>query len=275
MRQSNAIKGGVLYPIYLLLAALILYPIVWMIYSSFKANPDIFANVFALPSTLYLENYVTVFTKGAMGVYFRNSLLVSTVSVAGLLVFSSLAAYAFATFRFRGSTPLFMILLLGLMVPPQALIISGFKLMSILDLIDTYWALIFTYFGWTSFGILVLRNFFQSVPRDIKDAARVDGAGHWAMFSQIMLPLARPSLSTIAIFYFMWVWNEFIYPLVYMQTPDKYTIPLGVLFFNGRYAVEWGLQMSALAVATVVPLIVYYVFQKQFIRGILAGALKG
>jgi ABC-type glycerol-3-phosphate transport system permease component len=275
MRQSNAIKGGVLYPIYLLLAALILYPIVWMIYSSFKANPDIFANVFALPSTLYLENYVTVFTKGAMGVYFRNSLLVSTVSVAGLLVFSSLAAYAFATFRFRGSTPLFMILLLGLMVPPQALIISGFKLMSILDLIDTYWALIFTYFGWTSFGILVLRNFFQSVPRDIKDAARVDGAGHWAMFSQIMLPLARPSLSTIAIFYFMWVWNEFIYPLVYMQTPEKYTIPLGVLFFNSRYAVEWGLQMAALAVATVVPLIVYYVFQKQFIRGILAGALKG
>jgi ABC-type glycerol-3-phosphate transport system permease component len=275
MRQNNAIKGVVLYPIFLLLTALILYPIVWMIYSSFKANPDIFANVFALPSTLYLENYVTVFTKGAMGVYFRNSLLVSTVSVAGLLVFSSLAAYAFATFRFRGSTPLFMILLLGLMVPPQALIISGFKLMSILDLIDTYWALIFTYFGWTSFGILVLRNFFQSVPRDIKDAARVDGAGHWAMFSQIMLPLARPSLSTIAIFYFMWVWNEFIYPLVYMQTPDKYTIPLGVLFFNGRYAVEWGLQMSALAVATVVPLIVYYVFQKQFIRGILAGALKG
>ena len=275
MRQNNAIKGVVLYPIFLLLAALILYPIVWMIYSSFKANPDIFANVFALPSTLYLENYVTVFTKGAMGLYFRNSLLVSIVSVAGLLVFSSLAAYAFATFRFRGSTPLFMILLLGLMVPPQALIISGFKLMSILDLIDTYWALIFTYFGWTSFGILVLRNFFQSVPRDIKDAARVDGAGHWAMFSQIMLPLARPSLSTIAIFYFMWVWNEFIYPLVYMQTPDKYTIPLGVLFFNGRYAVEWGLQMAALAIATIVPLLVYYAFQKQFIRGILAGALKG
>ena len=275
MRQGNASKGVVLYPIFLLLAALILYPLVWMIYSSFKANPDIFANVFALPRTLYLENYVTVFTRGAMGLYFRNSLLVSIVSVTGLLIFSSLAAYAFATFRFRGSTPLFMILLLGLMVPPQALIISGFKLMSILDLIDTYWALIFTYFGWTSFGILVLRNFFQSVPRDIRDAARVDGAGHWAMFSQIMLPLARPSLSTIAIFYFMWVWNEFIYPLVYMQTPDKYTIPLGVLFFNGRYAVEWGLQMAALAVATIVPLLVYYAFQKQFIRGILAGALKG
>ena len=275
MHRSNAIKGLVLYPVFLLLAAVILYPLIWMTYSSFKGNADIFANVFALPSQLYLGNYVTVFTEGAMGLYFRNSLLISVVSVAGLLVFSSLAAYAFATFRFRGSTPLFMILLLGLMVPPQALIISGFKLMSILNLLDTYWALIFTYFGWTSFGILVLRNFFQAVPRDVKDAARVDGAGHWQMFSQIMLPLARPSLSTIAIFYFMWVWNEFIYPLVYMQTPEKYTIPLGVLFFNGRYTIEWGLQMAALAVATVVPLVVYSVFQKQFIRGILAGALKG
>jgi ABC-type glycerol-3-phosphate transport system permease component len=275
MQRSNLTKGLVLYPIFLLIAALILYPLVWMTYSSFKGNADIFANVFALPRELYLGNYVTVFTEGAMGIYFRNSLLISVVSVAGLLVFASLAAYAFATFRFRGSTPLFMILLLGLMVPPQALIISGFKLMSILNLLDTYWALIFTYFGWTSFGILVLRNFFQSVPRDVKDAARVDGAGHWQMFSQIMLPLARPSLSTIAIFYFMWVWNEFIYPLVYMQTPEKYTIPLGVLFFNGRYTIEWGLQMAALAVATIVPLVVYYAFQKQFIRGILAGALKG
>ena len=275
MRRTNTVKGFVLYPILLLLAAAILYPLVWMTYSSFKGNADIFANVFALPRELFLGNYVTVFTQGAMGLYFRNSLIISVVSVAGLLVFSSLAAYAFASFRFRGSTPLFMILLLGLMVPPQALIISGFKLMSILSLIDTYWALIFTYFGWTSFGILVLRNFFQAVPRDIKDAARVDGAGHWHMFSQIMLPLARPSLSTIAIFYFMWVWNEFIYPLVYLQTPEKYTIPLGVLFFNGRYTVEWGLQMAALAVATIVPLVVYYVFQKQFIRGILAGALKG
>jgi ABC-type glycerol-3-phosphate transport system permease component len=275
MRRANAFKGIVLYPIFLLLAALILYPLVWMLYSSFKDNAAIFASVFGLPRSFYLDNYLTVFTKGSMGVYFGNSIFISVVSVLGLVVFSSLAAYAFASFRFRGSTPLFIVLLLGLMVPPQALIISGFKLMSILHLLDSYWALIFTYFGWTSFGIMVLRNFFESVPRDIKDAARVDGAGHWAMFSQIMLPLARPSIATIAIFYFMWVWNDFIYPLVYMQSPEKYTIPLGVLFFNSRYNIQWGLQMAALAVATIVPLIVYYVFQKQFIRGILAGALKG
>ncbi len=275
MRRSNAVKMAVFYPIYLLLSAVILYPLIWMIYSSFKGNEDIFSSVFALPDRIYLKNYSRVFTDGNMDIYFRNSMLISVVSVVGLLLFSSLAAYAFATFEFRGKTPLFLLFLVGLMVPPQALIISGFKVMSVLHLLDTYWALIFTYFGWTSFGIMVLRNFFQSVPGEIKDAARVDGAGHWQMFSRIMLPLSRPSLSTIAIFYFMWVWNEFIYPLVYMQSIEKYTVPLGVLFFNSQYQIEWGLQMAALTVATMVPLVVYYGFQKQFIRGILAGSLKG
>ena len=275
MRRATAIKIMVFYPFFLLISAVILYPLVWMVYSSFKSNDDIFSDVFALPQALYLGNYQTVFSEGAMGTYFKNSLLISVVSVAGLLAFSALAAYAFATFEFRAKNVLFVVFLLGLMVPPQALIISGFKLMSVLRLIDTYWALIFTYFGWTSFGILVLRNFFQSVPQEIRDAARVDGAGHWQLFTRIMLPLARPSLATIAIFNFMWVWNEFIYPLVYTQSNDKYTVPLGVLFFNSQYNIEWGLQMTGLTVATLVPLLVYLIFQRQFVRGIMAGALKG
>lgn len=275
MRRATAIKAIAFYPFFLLVSAVILYPLVWMVYSSFKPNEDIFADVFALPRSLYLGNYQLVFADGAMGTYFKNSLIISVGSVAGLLAFSALAAYAFATFEFRGKNVLFVVFLLGMMVPPQALIISGFKWMSILKLLDTYWALIFTYFGWTSFGIIVLRNFFQSVPRDIRDAARVDGAGHWEMFTRIMLPLARPSLATVAIFNFMWVWNEFIYPLVYTQSNDKYTVPLGVLFFNSQYNIEWGLQMTGLTVATIVPLIVYALFQGQFIRGIMAGALKG
>ena len=274
MRQRELLKRLVLYPIFILISLTILYPLAWMIYSSFKSNTDIFADVFALPWALYLKNYLTVFTTGGMDVYFKNSLLVSGISVAGLLLFSSLGAYAFATFEFRGKTALYLFILIGLMVPPQALIISGFKWMAILKLLSTYWALIFTYFGWGSFGVMVLRNFFQAVPGEIKDAARIDGAGHLQMFLRIMLPLARPSLATIAIFYFMWIWNEFIYPLVYMQSQEKYTIPLGVLFFNGKYTIDWGLQMAALTVATIPPLIVYYLFQKQFIRGILAGALK-
>jgi ABC-type glycerol-3-phosphate transport system permease component len=275
MRRARIIRMVVLYPIFIFVTATILYPLIWMIYSSLKSDSDIFANVFALPSSLYFDNYKTVFTTGGMGIYFKNSLIVSIVSVAGLLVLASMAAYAFATFHFRGSTVLFLCALIGLMVPPQALIISGFKWMAILKLLSTYWALLFTYFGWTSFGIMVLRNFFMAVPTEVKDAARIDGAGHWQMFTRIMLPLARPSIATIAIFYFMWTWNDFIYPLVYMQTQTMYTVPLGILFLNGRYIVNWGLQMAGLAVATIPPMIVYYLFQKQFVRGIMAGAIKG
>ncbi len=275
MRRSNIVKSILLYPIFALVALTILFPIFWMLYSSLKSSTDIFADVFALPKSLFVDNYVTVFTAGGMDVYFKNSLIVTISSVTGLLLFTSLAAYAFATFHFRGKTALYLFMLIGLMVPAQALIISGFKWMSILKLLSKYWALVFTYFGWGSFGVLVLRDFFEGVPREIKDAARIDGAGHWNMFARIMVPLARPSMATIAIFYFMWVWNDFIYPLVYMQTETMYTIPLGVLFFNSRYNVNWGLQMAALTVATVPPLLIYLFFQRLFVRGILAGALKG
>lgn len=275
MRRSNRIKMLVIYPIFTVLAVTILYPLLWMFYSSMKSNQGIFRNVFALPTTWYPENYIKVFTTGGMGIYFKNSLFISTISVAGLILFASLGAYAFASFDFKLKTPLFLLFLVGLMVPAQALIISGFKWMSILHLLNSHWALIFTYFGWASFGILVLRNFFQSVPYEIKDAARIDGAGHWDMYLRIMMPLARPSISTIAIFNFMWVWNDFLYPLVYMQDVANYTIPLGIIFFNGRYKVEWGLQMAGLTVATIPPLLVYIIFQRQFVRGLLAGALKG
>lgn len=275
MRRTRYLQMFVLYPIFILFSITILYPLFWMVYSSLKSDTAIFANVFALPDSLYLDNYQKVFTTGGMDIFFKNSILVAVASVAGLLLFSAMAAYAFATFSFKGSTLLYLFFLIGLMVPPQALIISGFKWMAILKLLSTYWALIFTYFGWTSFGILVLRNFFQSVPGEIKDAARIDGAGHWQMFTRIMVPLARPSISTIAIFYFMWIWNDFIYPLVYMQKVEMYTVPLGILFLNGRYIIQWGLQMAGLAVATVPPLLVYYIFQKQFVRGLLSGALKG
>jgi ABC-type glycerol-3-phosphate transport system permease component len=275
MRRSKVLQMFLLYPIFLLVSVSILYPLVWMIYSSLKSDSAIFANVFALPDSLFWGNYRTVFVDGGMGIYFRNSLFISVISVAGLLVICSLAAYAFAQIDFKGKTGLYMFILLGLMIPPQALIISGFKLIAVLKLVSSHWALIFTYFGWASFGILVLRSFFQSIPTEIIDAARVDGAGHWQMLTQIMLPLARPSISTIAIFYFMWVWNDFIYPLVYMQDEQKYTVPLGIIFLNGRYRVQWGLQMAGLAVATIPPLLIYIIFQRQFIRGLLAGALKG
>jgi ABC-type glycerol-3-phosphate transport system permease component len=275
LRISTVAKAVLLYPIFIALSVIILFPLVWMFYSSFKSNADIFADVFALPKGLYLENYKDVFQLAGLGSFFKSSVIVSVVSVLGLLALSTTAAYAFAFMNFRGKSILFLLFLLGLMVPPQALIISGYGWMSVLGILDTYWALIFTYFGWSAFGILVLRNAFESVPREISDSAKVDGAGHWGRFWYIVLPLARPSTATVAIFLFMWIWNDFLYPLVYLQSEEHYTLPLGIMFLNGQYSPEWGLQMAGLTVATAVPLIVYYVLQKQFVRGLMAGALKG
>jgi ABC-type glycerol-3-phosphate transport system permease component len=274
-QPGQVVKALLFYPVFVTISVVILFPIIWMFYSSFKSNAAIFADVFSLPTNLYLGNYIQVFQLAGLGSFFKSSVLVTVASVSGLLVLSTMGAYAFAFMPFRGKSLLFMMFLLGLMVPAQALIISGYGWMTVLGLLDTYWALIFTYFGWTAFGILVLRNAFESVPREVSDSARVDGANHWAMFWHIMLPLARPSTATVAIFLFMWIWNDFLYPLVYIQSEDRYTLPLGIMFLNGKYSPEWGLQMAGLTVATAIPLLVYYFLQKQFVRGIMAGALKG
>jgi ABC-type glycerol-3-phosphate transport system permease component len=264
-----------LYLLMTLVAVSILFPVVWMLYSSVKSNQDILQSVFALPHRIDLENYRNLFNGGQMPVWLLNSAVITLVSVAGIAVFSALAAYAFAAFEFRGKEKLFVFCLIGLMIPPQALIVSGFKWMSLFALIGSRWALILTYLGWISFGVLVLRNFFQAVPKEIVEAARIDGAGHWRIFTRIMLPLARPSLGTVVVLNFMWVWNDFIYPLVYVDSADRYTIPLGILQYQSRLGVQWGTQMAALSVAAGVPLIVYIIFQRQFIRGVLAGSLKG
>jgi ABC-type glycerol-3-phosphate transport system permease component len=271
--RAVAVTG--LYLLMTLVAVSILFPVVWMLYSSIKSNQDILTNVFALPHHFDTSNYRNLFNGGQMPIWLLNSGLITVVSVAGIAVMSALAAYAFAAFEFRGKEKLFVFCLIGLMIPPQALIVSGFKWMSLFALIGSRWALILTYLGWISFGVLVLRNFFQAVPKEIIEAARIDGAGHWRIFRRIMLPLARPSIGTVVVLNFMWVWNDFIYPLVYVDSADRYTIPLGILQFQSRLGVQWGTQMAALSVAAGVPLIVYLIFQRQFIRGVLAGSLKG
>jgi ABC-type glycerol-3-phosphate transport system permease component len=274
-RRPRLPSSIVLYAIFVVVAATILYPLVWMVYSSFKPNDDIFAHVFGLPHKLYFHNFVEVFQTGHLGIFFRNSLFISGVSTAGIVLLSSMTAYAFTVMSFPGKKWLFLFFLIGLMVPAQALIISGYRWISILGLIDTYWALILMYLSGVSFGILVLRDFFESVPREIREAARMDGAKHWHLYTRIMLPLARPSLATIGILYFMAIWNDFLYPLLFLQSSDHYTVPLGIFLLSDRYHIEWGVQMAGLTVATAVPVIVYLIFQRQFVRALTAGSLKG
>jgi ABC-type glycerol-3-phosphate transport system permease component len=218
---------------------------------------------------------VEAWTTGSFGRFFFNSAFVTIPSVAGIVFVSALAAYAFARFKFRGSSVLFYLILVGIMVPPQAIVIPAFLLVSRLGLINNFAALFLTYLSWCPVGMFILHAFFKSLPEELLDAARVDGAGSFRVFWQIAVPLAKPALATVAIFYFVWVWNDFLYPLLYLQDATKSTVPLGLMLFRGQYQTNWGLQTAALSIASFVPLAFYMLFQDKFVKGMTAGALKG
>jgi ABC-type glycerol-3-phosphate transport system permease component len=259
----------------IVMAVIVLYPVLWMTYSSFKPNAAIFANVFSFPDHFYFHNFVTIFSVGHLGLFFRNSAFISSVSTVGVVSLCAMAAYGLTLLSDRPRRWLLMFFLIGLMVPPQALIAAAYRWIGVLGLIDTFWALILMYMASVSFGILIMYDFLSSVPKDIVDAARMDGAGHMRVFLHVMLPLSRPSLATVGLLSFVGIWNDFLYPLVFLQSPSKFTVPIGVLSLSNVFNIQWGDQMAALTIATVVPVGVYLILQKQFVRALTAGSVKG
>lgn len=273
--RTKILGPGIRYVLLGLLALTIVYPLFWMGTISFRDNSSALSDPFGLGGRWSFDNYVFLIQDGRLLDWITNSAVVNVLSVVLIAGLAAVAAYGFSTFEFRGKQFWFGLLIVGLMVPPQALVIAGYRWVEVLDIQDSLLALVVTYCGWTPFGILVLRNFFDSVPKELREAATMDGASHPRIFWQVLLPLARPSLATVVIFNVIWVWNDFIYPLVYIQSPDLYTVPVGVLQFAGRSTSQIAVQMAVLAVATALPLLVYLLFRKQFVRGVLEGAVKG
>ncbi len=273
------------YVLLVLLALSILYPLVWMSYTALKTNPEVMRSPFGLPRRIDFSNIRDAWRTGGFTRLYFNSLLVSIVSVLGIVCMAAAAAYPLARRGFRGSKLIHAYFLIGIAIPTQALIIPGFKLMATLDV----WAraldmpftfrnspisLIVTYFSWTSIAIVFFYAYFRNIPADLVAAAAVDGASEWQTFRQIMIPLAMPALVTMGIFYFIWVWNDFLWPLVYVQAENWRTIPLGLMAFKGEYTTFWSLQMGALSLATWPPLILYILFRSRIQRGLTEGALK-
>jgi multiple sugar transport system permease protein len=269
------VRRVILYVVLGAVSVTIIFPVLWMLSTSLRDNGSVLIHPFDFSGTWGLQNYVELFQSGEIINWLGSSIFVNVVSVALIGVLSVLGAYGFSAYNFRGKNVLFVIVIIGLTIPPQALVVAGFRWISLFDLQDSYLSLIFTYGGWTSFGILLMRNFFDSVPKELREAAVVDGASQLRIFAQVYLPLARSPLVTVLIFTAVWVWNDFIYPLVYIQTEEMYTLPVGVLQFTGRTTVELATQMGVLTFATALPLIMYLIFRKQFMRGLLEGAVKG
>jgi len=271
---QRAGSSFVIYVIFAVLSLVVLYPLFWMLMSSLKTRYGIFQDPLGLPTAPNLDNYVRALGEGNFGTNLINSAVVTVPSVLLLVLISALAAFAFARLRFRGSRVLFYLLLIGVMVPPQAIVIPVFQVVFRLGLLNTFAGLILVYLSWSPVAILILTTFFRGIPGEIFEAAEMEGAGVLRSFWTIGMPLAKPAIATVAIFYFVWIFNDLLYPLVLLQNPNLATIPLGLMQFQGLYRVDWGTQNAALTMAVAVPVIFYMFFQDKFVRGLTAGALK-
>ncbi|MQY59551.1 MAG: ABC transporter permease subunit [Clostridia bacterium] len=272
-RGSLPRKIGI-YVIVLIMVGLMTYPLIWMIYSSLKTDREIYLFPFSLPDEMQLDNWVQAWKLGNLGRYFINSVFITSVSVFLVALISSMAGYAFARLTFKGRDLLFYTFLLGLILPAQVLIIPLFTFFDKIGILNTYFALILPYIAWgLPLSIYIFKSFFLTLPEDIADAAKIDGCSLFGLYWRIMLPLIRPALVTIAILQSIGIWNEFLLALLFIYDDELKTIPVGLLAFYGYHNVNYKLVFSALSITTIPVIIVYFIFEKQIVSGLTAGAL--
>ena len=253
----------------------VLVPFTWVIFTSVKSQKELSHNPLGVPMDWQWGNFAEAWTRGHFDRYFLNSILVAIPTVALVLVCSTLAAYAFSLMEFRGKNVLFIIFLVGLTIPLSILIIPLFYELLSLGLLNTYWALVLPQVAKTlPFGILLLRSFMEDFPTEILDAARIDGCSTWGLLYRVVVPLSVPALTSLLVFTFMWTWNQFVLPVVLIQDDAMRTLPVGLNFFQGRFVTDIPLMMAG-AIISFLPIVLMYVFfQRQFIKGITAGAFK-
>ena len=258
-----------------LLGIVFLLPFLWMLSASFKVETDVFKfPIEWIPSTWHaVENYKEVWT-GDFVQYYMNSVYITTTTTVINVFISALAAYGFSKLRFRGRDAMFMLVLALYMVPPQASLVPQFLMFNWLNLIDTHTGLILIN-SFSIIGAFMLRQFFMGVNNEYLESARMDGAGHFRSFLQIALPLIRPGIATYAILRFIWTWNDYQYPLIFLKTKSLFTIQLGIQLFGDQYGDVYSLMMAG-AVSAILPLlIIFAIGQKQVIEGISLGGVKG
>jgi raffinose/stachyose/melibiose transport system permease protein len=254
---------------------IMLYPVVVMVLSAFKTTGEIFEHPFALPDFTQVRNFGRVLGETSMPTYFVNSILVTGASVILILVLGTMAAYAVARYESRTNTLVLLFFLAGLMLPLKLAIIPLFILLRDLELLDTRWSLIVTY---TAIGlpsaVFIMAGFLRALPAELEDAARIDGASEPRIMWSVMLPLARPPMAIAAIQNAVPIWNDFFFPLVFIQSDANKTLPQGLTSFMGEYTTDWGMLFAGLTIAAAPITLLYIALSRQFIQGMTAGAVK-
>lgn len=255
-------------------AAVMLFPFAWMVATSLTGEAQLFGDPRLVPDPVDPSAYRRVAETFPLWRWLANSVGVAVVSTFLQVITSAMAAYVFARFDFRGKGLVFGLYLATLMIPLQVLIVPLFIEVSRMGLQDTYAALVLPLIA-SPFGVFLLRQFFLTLPREVEEAARIDGAGHWQVFTRIVLPMSKPALATLTVFAFMAAWNSFLWPLVAINSEALMTLPLGLSQLHGRFATEWNLVMAGSTIS-VVPIVAVYAFaQKYVIQGVALSGLKG
>ena len=277
MKKKKRIPKIIVSVILLAGAVICLVPFYWLVRSSFMKIEQIFRMPPEwIPDPFTLENYKQAFTLLPFGQYFLNTIIIVAAVMAGTLLTSSICAYGFSRIEWKGRNLVFSLILSSMMLPYAATLIPTFIGWSKVGAINTYLPLtIPAWFGGGAFNIFLLKQFFQGIPRELDESAVMDGAGHFTIYSRIILPLVKPALVVVALFTFMNTWNDFLAPLIYINDDNKFTLALRLQLFTSQYTAQWHLLMAA-ATVILIPVVIVFLFgQKYFIEGITMTGLKG
>lgn len=275
-QSGRKVKRGSINIMLTLYALVTLYPLFWLFMSAFKDNEEFFSAPFSLPAQWHWDNFSRAWEVSGMGVSLINSTIVTIASLVLTLVLGALAAYVLARFEFKLKPLMMGLFLLGMLIPIHSTLVPLFIIMKKIGLLDSYGALILPYTAFElPLAIFVTAAYLTSVPKEIEEAALMDGTGYWGIFFRIMLPLSVPALSTVAILAFLRFWNDFAFALVFISKPALKTLPLSLSVFATGYSTDYKLTMAALSIAVLPTIVVFLLFQEQIMKGMTAGAVKG
>ena len=258
-----------------LLAALILYPLFWILMSSFKDYNGIYGDVWGLPDIWHVENYMTAWNRG-ISQYFLNSLIVTICTLAGVVFASTFSAFGICQMKGILGNFVFLFCLCGLLLSPQVCLLPLFMLLKSLKLKNTLFAMILPYIAFRlPVSIMLIRSFFVGISRELEEAATIDGATLMQIYGHIYLPLSKPIISTVIIMTAYYAWNEFVFATIFVDSSKLRTIPVGLMVFRDGLMTEWGVVLAGMVISCLPIIVLFLLMQKSFVRGMTAGAVKG
>nr|WP_113672816.1 carbohydrate ABC transporter permease [Vallitalea guaymasensis] len=275
MNEMNKLTKTIVYVVITIICILTLLPLIWMLSASLKLDKDVFSiPIQWIPQNPQWKNYITIWTKIPFGLFVMNTTKLTVIITLIQLFTSSFAAYGFSKCEFKGRNVLFLFYIATIAIPWQVYMLPQYTMMNKFGLIDTHTSIILLQ-SFTAFGVFLIRQFYLSIPNELLEAGRIDGMSEYGIYFRIILPLSKPALSTLTIFSFVGVWNDFMGPMIYFNSESNKTIQLGIRMFISQYSADYGLIMAASVVSLIPVFIIFIAFQRFFVEGVASSGLKG